>query len=250
MRTWRPPSNFYPRSPRGERRGDQCPRRRPAHFYPRSPRGERPTGQVQGIKAVTFLSTLPARGATGRLKHLDVIQVISIHAPREGSDQRLSFRRGKGVDFYPRSPRGERPEISEKVKQKKAFLSTLPARGATIGPVHRGDCMKISIHAPREGSDVRATVTTSQNKNISIHAPREGSDSPISVSSTAKNYFYPRSPRGERPVGHNHRHRNLTISIHAPREGSDLGFIWLVRSSCNFYPRSPRGERQGCSASG
>ena len=102
---------------------------------------------------------------------------------------------------------------------------------------------------------------------ISIHAPREGSD-PIEAGACHRKIgdFYPRSPRGERldvPPG---VRRPLRISIHAPREGSDLrsddlrptGGPFLSTlpargaTSCAgrrygprgyFYPRSPRGER-------
>ena len=35
--------------------------------------------------------------------------IISIHAPREGSDMVCRQRRRAGQHFYPRSPRGERP---------------------------------------------------------------------------------------------------------------------------------------------
>ena len=35
---------------------------------------------------MTFLSTLPARGATIWRCHNDFLAIISIHAPREGSD--------------------------------------------------------------------------------------------------------------------------------------------------------------------
>ena len=35
---------------------------------------------------LTFLSTLPARGATVVLGRMDAMAMISIHAPREGSD--------------------------------------------------------------------------------------------------------------------------------------------------------------------
>ena len=38
----------------------------------------------------------------------------------------------------------------------------------------RGD-KSISIHAPREGGDLR-TIMDPQNVKISIHAPREGGD--------------------------------------------------------------------------
>ena len=55
----------------------------------------------------------------------------------------------------------------------------------------------ISIHAPREGSDM-ALRYTSPHKAISIHAPREGSDlTPTTTTATTTN-FNPRSPRGER----------------------------------------------------
>ena len=57
------------------------------NFYPRSPRGERPNVADWAGITYGFLSTLPARGATvGQLKRA-VCRVISIHAPREGSDR-------------------------------------------------------------------------------------------------------------------------------------------------------------------
>ena len=78
---------------------------------------------------------------------------ISIHAPREGSDCDPDEFFEDGLDFNPRSPRGER-----------RFQRRLAAKAQTI-----------SIHAPREGSDdehERRFVLG----HISIHAPREGSD--------------------------------------------------------------------------
>ena len=41
----------------------------------------------------TFLSTLPARGATTWVSGNAVVSGISIHAPREGSDQRSRLGR-------------------------------------------------------------------------------------------------------------------------------------------------------------
>ena len=79
------------------------------HFYPRSPRGER---RIRG--AMLF-----------------PLHIISIHAPREGSD----FGPGaSGLTAY-------------------KFLSTLPARGATSVAGALVLVAQISIHAPREGSD-------------------------------------------------------------------------------------------------
>ena len=126
-----------------------------------------------------FLSTLPARGATDHVVGQVVRRgVISIHAPREGSDAGahgykarsqtfLSTLPARGAtlysascsfrtrDFYPRSPRGERRLL----------------QGLLLG-----FCI-ISIHAPREGSDDTRLTAVQRISGISIHAPREGSDS-------------------------------------------------------------------------
>ena len=101
--------NFYPRSPRGER-----PRMLSAmlyiwlDFYPRSPRGERRKVLSAVLPLRTFLSTLPARGATDFYHPMLANLGISIHAPREGSDPRPSAAPADRTYFYPRSPRGER----------------------------------------------------------------------------------------------------------------------------------------------
>ena len=123
------------------------------YFYPRSPRGERLKRLMMLATAARFLSTLPARGAT---------------VPPRASASRMCY-------FYPRSPRGERRPAGFAAVLAAIFLSTLPARGATLVLVVVIQRIPISIHAPREGSDVS-------------HAPkvRNGLD------------FYPRSPRGER----------------------------------------------------
>ena len=63
---------------------------------------------------------------------------ISIHAPREGSDRGTVWRYlTKLKDFNPRSPRGERPYVTSFLPGQKAFQSTLPARGATGGTGRR-----------------------------------------------------------------------------------------------------------------
>ena len=102
-------NNFYPRSPRGERRGVGLLPWSLQHFYPRSPRGERRYGLVAARAVSGFLSTLPAWGATFKAIHNNVSRIISIHAPRVGSDILwLCLGEYRGL-----------------------FLSTLPAWGAT-----------------------------------------------------------------------------------------------------------------------
>ena len=86
---------------------------------------------------------------------------------------------------------------------------------------------KISIHAPRVGSDVYTWIDGLRALRISIHAPRVGSDSPPpALLRLFRCHFYPRSPRGERP----HHDANCPA---------------LCK---DFYPRSPRGERPGKTA--
>ena len=56
-----------------------------------------------------FQSTLPAWGATCGRPRIDRRNNISIHAPRMGSDTKRVNGSGRGKNFNPRSPHGERP---------------------------------------------------------------------------------------------------------------------------------------------
>ena len=58
--------------------------------------------------------------------------IISIHAPREGSDATERPTAASAGNFYPRSPRGERQANFRQFWPEEEFLSTLPARGATV----------------------------------------------------------------------------------------------------------------------
>ena len=57
-----------------------------SNFNPRSPHGERPGESSISSQLSQFQSTLPARGATGERAHTARMLLISIHAPRTGSD--------------------------------------------------------------------------------------------------------------------------------------------------------------------
>ena len=213
---------FYPRSPRGERPFARKNRySMVSYFYPRSPRGERPLAEQLASLAEQFLSTLPARGATGCCL--------------------LLWLRWK--DFYPRSPRGERRYAACNLTCTFKFLSTLPARGATVPERSPSPtCMYFYPRSPR-GERPKAGPDSAAPRRISIHAPREGSDFRL-ISNTLHTIiflstlpargatqrqpcqhrrqrdFYPRSPRGERRP-----------ALRRP--------TW----TSYFYPRSPRGER-------
>ena len=167
------------------------------HFNPRSPHGERHTFRCWLLRLGIFQSTLPARGATRAAQHQQKCNLISIHAPRTGSDEH---------------------DLSVPCLRRQ-FQSTLPARGATNHNSRSSYACHISIHAPRTGSDPRDATHLHQH-HISIHAPRTGSDSPdesrernrpISIhaprtgsdgtrrsSCGSRSNFNPRSPHGER----------------------------------------------------
>mgnify|MGYP003370951916 CR=1 FL=1 len=167
-------------------------------FNPRSPHGERRHGEQKNMRHRMISIHAPRTGSDGNADEMTAASRISIHAPRTGSDRhRLELLRPHG-DFNPRSPHGERPA------------------GSIQHILHR---------------------------TISIHAPRTGSDSLLQQNGRTGRHFNPRSPHGERHVGFNLQvtqirfqstlpargatrgwftEENFTyISIHAPRTGSD-----------------------------
>ena len=173
-----------------------------------------------------FLSTLPARGATGGGDAEGVVgKVISIHAPREGSDQlKATVQRPCNIFLSTLPARGATARPRIRLTPISLFLSTLPARGATMSTGAAAANGIISIHAPREGSDPFLSTLPIAGSDISIHAPREGSDPRPGQPCKSRSYFYPRSPRGERLVEDGAGPAAPHISIHAPREGSDHSF--------------------------
>ena len=84
------------------------------YFNPRSPRGERRYICMAYLHSWRFQSTLPARGATQWITDNHPPRaIISIHAPREGSDRLFSTGVPLQLHFNPRSPRGERHTLHQ-----------------------------------------------------------------------------------------------------------------------------------------
>ena len=169
---------------------------------------------------------------------------ISIHAPREGSDRTVWRRLHCAVQFQstlpargatrltavsalstcyfnPRSPRGERRSCRYSSLLVVPFQSTLPARGATPPGSPGNYPNRISIHAPREGSDIVLGRPLLRSDGFQSTLPARGATRFASLSRTVSQfqstlpargatpwgtgggsfmpYFNPRSPRGERP---------------------------------------------------
>ena len=173
------------------------------------------------VEAGVFQSTLPVRGATTIGIPACFQCVISIHAPRAGSDpQKLVYHRLLSY-FNPRSPCGERQKGLWGSILINPFQSTLPVRGATRAARRRGynrghfnprsPCgerrrayrASRAYRAFQSTLPVRGATQGIQGEQgiqgISIHAPRAGSDEA--------------ALKGVRD--------GMDISIHAPRAGSD-----------------------------
>ena len=239
-------ANFNPRSPCGERRKETAPPSRELdHFNPRSPCGERlprrrltqefmsisihapRAGSDARIACIVkwffkFQSTLPVRGATG--------------AQRTVAGQ---FR-----NFNPRSPCGERLDGVELDEKGEIFQSTLPVRGATTARQELL-CLAVIFQStlPVRGATAFCVDIRGAQK-ISIHAPRAGSDITRPQTIDATGNFNPRSPCGERLTKYFDWFIVTLISIHAPRAGSDDIRHIRAPKKHNFNPRSPCGERR------
>ena len=202
-------------------------RRSPAaatvNFYPRPPRGGRLGGDVI----------------------LNQRRTISIHALREEGDScPVSSRTSAFSYFYPRPPRGGRPK-------------------AACGDP---DTVAISIHALREEGDIlRLTAPTLVNLFLSTPSARRATWNPrwwktplnlfLSTPSARRatkcswmpwpnwKNFYPRPPRGGRPVGSlGGGFQALYFYPRPPRGGRPL-FTRRTSADADFYPRPPRGGR-------
>ena len=193
-----------------------------------------------------FLSTLPARGATVRCVVYDASCLISIHAPREGSDfkiLRISFITSY---FYPRSPRGERPVGPAWLPLVAAFLSTLPARGAT-SPGYGLESLRSDFYprSPRGERLGPAACSSCLALFLSTLPARGATFFALSMALNCRN-FYPRSPRGERRRRQHPAVRGAGISIHAPREGSDSRYEGNPKAGKVFLSTLPaRGATGG-----
>ena len=213
-------SDFNPRSPWGERPNPKSPACLLSNFNPRSPWGERPAAIGKLPHGQLFQSTLPVGGATSLFKAFQCSLVISIHAPRGGSDQRILFPIFAVSNFNPRSPWGERPPSRPCLMVGSEFQSTLPVGGATCPDQNRSKQHAISIHAPRGGSDTLAVEMLKVSPD-----------------------FNPRSPWGERRTRLRASMGSEGFQSTLPVGGATSAVPAFTYTSNDFNPRSPWGER-------
>ena len=236
------------------------------NFYPRPPRGgrRRPTTRLHW--AVRFLSTPSARRATHEPKYEYKVTDISIHALREEGDADSgSDRTGRPISIHALREEGDLVGALERVyggisihalreegdqgntaalSVTTIFLSTPSARRATYsmdGAKRRRD---ISIHALREEGDVTQHTSAAWPTYFYPRPPRGGR--PLaSFSSSFWIYFYPRPPRGGRqaPPSKNGQTGGYFYP-RPPRGGRPLRCSCGHAGKAHFYPRPPRGGRR------
>ena len=257
--------NFYPRSPCGERHSTTCKCLRAYHFYPRSPCGERPSrAQALSVTGSISIHALLAE-SDEEVEKLSRVTVISIHALLAESDAFRSPRIALMVDFYPRSPCGERRSsfvlhlsnqiisihalLAESDRGKlnlsaiQIFLSTLSLRRATILGIPNQVGTWISIHALLAESDCLAHETyVVMEAFLSTLSLRRATQLRL-LRRTAQIYFYPRSPCGERPIFAVRPYdAPIFLSTLSLRRATEY-WVGGYGTANNFYPRSPCGER-------
>ena len=105
---------------------------------------------------------------------------------------------------------------------KNQFLSTPSARRATERLDEGVGDVVISIHALREEGDLHTGHHAGCAIDISIHALREEGDAAQVTPHEMPRNFYPRPPRGGRPMTVPSAPISVSISIHALREEGDV----------------------------
>ena len=124
-------TNFYPRSPCGERPHTNQTNNRNLNFYPRSPCGERHFKLASCAIYLYFYPRSPCGERPSCSLRYWSRAMISIHALLAESDCQGQAGFAGYRNFYPRSPCGERQLVNVHNNPTTKFLSTLSLRRAT-----------------------------------------------------------------------------------------------------------------------
>ena len=193
--------------------------------------------------AFVFQSTLPARGATLSGSRTSCRAIISIHAPRTGSDSVLRGDARCLIYFNPRSPHGERPERRRPRPTRTLFQSTLPARGATGKGRKRPRKRRISIHAPRTGSDIDGFNCRDANSKFQSTLPARGATANITDADLSLLFQSTLPARGATTLPGIKTPIPSVFQSTLPARGATRRRCARGASWSNFNPRSPHGER-------
>ena len=212
------------------------------YFNPRSPHGER--RRCEAIPAIcsAFQSTLPAWGATPRSKFIARIRIISIHAPRMGSDLQAKCDSAE-ADVFQSTP----PRMGSDSKYNSApggYTDFNPRSRMGSDRERRHESASNSNFNPRSrtGSDV---LHVCQVRRLQYFNPRSrtGSDGVSLKRCTNQANFNPRSRMGSDDTGNAYTYRNHYFNPRS-RMGSDPGPFCGHGRADVFQSTLPHGERQ------
>ena len=191
--------NFYPRPPRGGRRGMRRGSPDLRNFYPRPPRGGRRRQPVQWPRR--FSISIHALREEGDLPlgRNETARKISIHALREEGDASRLLRVSgtKKISIHALREEGDQ-RAKEYSRAAVEFLSTPSARRATRRDHADQRLRDISIHALREEGDDRQHPSVYPRGNFYPRPPRGGRQPGRRCNGQHIGDFYPRPPRGGR----------------------------------------------------
>ena len=148
------------------------------NFYPRPPRGGRPlSARLYASHRANFYPRPPRGGG-----------LILLVNPQ---------------DYYEflSTPSARRATAWERQKQPRyLFLSTPSARRATKRYYDAHEIQRISIHALREEGDKREIINPAAFASFLSTPSARRATQPVLPHRSCGSYFYPRPPRGGRPV--------------------------------------------------
>ena len=206
----------------------------------------------------------PRGGSDRKQLRIGRIQLISIHAPRGGSDSASPGPRSTGRYFNPRSPRGER-RTQGTAEDSVEWISIHAPRGGSDGLRHwwRPGAQRFQSTLPAGGATSPSSATPYYTMHFNPRSPRGERRGDLDHALCGLDDFNPRSPRGERlnttaqvathsqfqstlPAGGATAHPLTVapywpISIHAPRGGSDSSLPLSSIENLKFQSTLPAG---------
>ena len=240
-RLWHCIPNFNPRPPRGGRRARSADMSTCVLFQSTPPARGATSDFQRRIPFSEFQSTPPAKGATYDMIDATSINIISIHAPREGGDNERRATQPAEANFNPRPPRRGRLHAARAACWRREFQST-PPRGGRLTLI-----LIFRVHiqfqsTPPRGGRHHPYHQWQRRGTFQSTPPRGGRHYIIILGIYYFPYFNPR-PR----EGGDHDFLQVVlgihqISIHAPARGATRPAARRT-SLTEFQSTPPRGGR-------
>ena len=188
------------------------------------------------------IHALLAESDAGNIVLPDIL-LISIHALLAESDWPGLLARPFFIDFYPRSPCGERLSVVFLLLGAGVFLSTLSLRRATPNPICIMITIIISIHALLAESDTVSRAAHSRQPQFLSTLSLRRATWPAYLQRQIE-FISIHALLAESDRIHHQLPYQTPISIHALLAESDFIGPLIFSVQPHFYPRSPCGERR------